>query len=193
LQPPPPAPLPRSRAKVPYTDAEIDAYLGLADAQPTVGRRMRLSALVCLGAGAGCSGPDLRHVRGRDISRRDGGMVVAVDGPRARVVPVLARYQDRLGEAARFAGSGYLIGGRVPHRHNLTDRLVATAAGGIDLPRLEPARLRVTWLAVQAARLGLPALFEAAGFVWSKQLGDIVAGLGPPSLGDAIGLLGASG
>jgi integrase len=192
LQPPEPLPLPRSRAKLPYSDAEIDAYLGLADAQPTEGRRMRLSALICLGAGAGCSGPDLRHVRGGDVTFVDGGMVVAVAGPRPRVVPVLTRFQRRLEQAAGYAGGGYVIGGRVPQRHNLTDRLVATAAGGIDLPRLEPARLRVTWLAVQATNLGLPALFSAAGFQWSKQLGDIVAALAPPSPAETIRLLGAS-
>ena len=33
------APLPRERAKQPYTRAEIDGYLALADAQPAPGRR----------------------------------------------------------------------------------------------------------------------------------------------------------
>jgi hypothetical protein len=47
------APLPRQRAKAPYSAAEIDGYLALADAQATPGRRTRASALVCLGAGAG--------------------------------------------------------------------------------------------------------------------------------------------
>jgi len=46
-------PLPRERAKAPYTPAEISGYLALADAQPAMARRMRASALVCLGAGAG--------------------------------------------------------------------------------------------------------------------------------------------
>jgi hypothetical protein len=34
-------PLPRERAKAPYGPAEIDGYLALADAQPTLARRMR--------------------------------------------------------------------------------------------------------------------------------------------------------
>jgi hypothetical protein len=42
------APLPREHAKAPYSPAEIAGYLALADAQPTVGRRMRVSGLVCL-------------------------------------------------------------------------------------------------------------------------------------------------
>ncbi|MGB6577140.1 MAG: hypothetical protein WBF34_04395, partial [Streptosporangiaceae bacterium] len=46
-------PLPRERAKAPYSPAEIAGYLALADAQPTPSRRMRASGLVCLGAGAG--------------------------------------------------------------------------------------------------------------------------------------------
>src|SRR5260221_1715044 len=34
------APLPRGRAKAPYTAADIAGYLALADAQPTTGRRI---------------------------------------------------------------------------------------------------------------------------------------------------------
>ena len=45
-------PLPREHAKAPCSPAEIAGYLALADAQPTVPRRMRAAGLVCLGAGA---------------------------------------------------------------------------------------------------------------------------------------------
>ncbi len=55
------APLPRERAKAPYTPGGIDGYLALAGAQPTAARRMRAAALVCLGAGAGLIRADLRH------------------------------------------------------------------------------------------------------------------------------------
>ena len=46
-------PLPRERAKARYSPAQIEGYLALADAQPTIERRMRAAGLVCLGAGAG--------------------------------------------------------------------------------------------------------------------------------------------
>ena len=49
-------PLPRERSKQPYSPAQIDGYLALADAQPTAERRMRAAGLVCLGAGAGPAG-----------------------------------------------------------------------------------------------------------------------------------------
>ena len=69
-------PLPRERAKAPYSAAEIAGYLALADAQPTVPRRMRAAGLVCLGAGAGLAGADLRAVRGTDVICRSGGVIV---------------------------------------------------------------------------------------------------------------------
>jgi hypothetical protein len=40
------APLPRERAKAPYSAAEIAGYLALADAQPTLARRMRVLAAI---------------------------------------------------------------------------------------------------------------------------------------------------
>ena len=116
------APLPRERAKAPYTPAEISGYLALADAQPTAARRMRAAALVCLGAGAGLIRSDLRNVRGTDIGRRCGGVIVTVRGGRApRAVPVLARYHARLLAAAEFAGTALLLtGGTGPARHNIS-------------------------------------------------------------------------
>src|SRR6516165_4485378 len=89
-------PLPRERAKKPYTAAEISGYLALAGAQPTAERRMRAAGLVCLGAGAGLIRGDLREVRGTDVGCRCGGVVVQVRGSRSRTVPVLARYHAPL-------------------------------------------------------------------------------------------------
>jgi len=151
------APLPRERAKQPYTCAEIDGYLALADAQPTPGRRWRASALVCLGAGAGLIRSDLRNARGTDITCRSGGVVVQVHGRALRAVPVLARYQPRLLEAAAFAGENFLTGGDKPERGNITNPLTRSLAGGTGLPPLDTSRLRATWLAETAALIGLPA------------------------------------
>jgi hypothetical protein len=67
---------------------------------------MRASALICLGAGAGLIGSELRHLTGSGVIWRSGGLVVVVGGHRARVVPVLASFQEPLAEAAAFAGQG---------------------------------------------------------------------------------------
>jgi integrase len=183
-------PLPRERAKAPYSPAEIGGYLALADAQPTMARRMRAAGLVCLGAGAGLIRADLRAVRGTDIACRSGGVLVTVRGRRPRTVPVLARYHEPLLASAAFTGTGLVTGGTSPDRGNITTPLVTGLAGGTGLPRLDTSRLRATWLADCAQLLGLATFLHAAGITCSQRLGDIVAGLPPGSEAEAMALLG---
>ena len=185
-------PLPRERAKAPYSPAQIAGYLALADAQPALERRMRAAGLVCLGAGAGLIRGDLREVRGTDIACRVGGVLVSVRGARPRAVPVLSRYHARLLAAARFADTGLICGGADPGRRNLTNPLVRALDGGTGLPRLDTSRLRATWLAEVAQLLGLATFMHAAGITCSQRLGDLVAGLEPAGEAEAVRLLGAA-
>jgi hypothetical protein len=186
------APLPRERAKKPYSPAEISGFLALADAQPTMERRMRAAGLVCLAAGAGLIRGDLREVRGTDVACRSGGVIVAVRGARPRAVPVLARYHARLLAAARSAGTGLICGGTDPGRRNITNPLISALGGGTGLPRLDTSRLRATWLAEVAELLGLATFMHAAGITCSQRLGDLVAGLEPAGEAKAVRLLGAA-
>ncbi|HZR50779.1 MAG TPA: hypothetical protein VFB06_14820 [Streptosporangiaceae bacterium] len=183
-------PLPRERAKAPYSPAEIGGYLALADAQPAQARRMRAAALICLAAGAGLIRGDLREARGTDVAQRSGGVVVTVRGARPRAVPVLERYQDRLLAAARFAGSTLICGGAEHGRRNITSPLIGALDGGGGLPRLDTSRLRATWLRDAAGLLGLATFMQAAGISCSQRLGDLIAGLQPGSEADAVRLLG---
>ena len=185
-------PLPRERAKAPYTAAEIGGFLALADAQPTRERRMRAAGLVCLGAGAGLIRADLRGARGTDVACRSGGVVVTVHGTRPRAVPALARYHAPLLAAARFAGTALICGGTGPGRRNITNPLVRALDGGGGLPRLDTSRLRATWLAGCAEQLGLATFMHAAGISCSQRLGDLVAGLEPAGEAEAVRLLGAA-
>ncbi len=185
-------PLPRERAKAPYSPAQVDGFLALADAQPAMGRRMRAAALVCLGAGAGLIRSDLRDVRGSDVGCRSGGVLVTVRGSRPRAVPVLARYHAPLLAAARFAGNGLICGGADPGRRNLTNPLITALDGGSGLPRLDTSRLRATWLADCAELLGLATFMHAAGISCSQRLGDLVARIEPAGEEQAVRLLGAA-
>jgi len=185
-------PLPRERSRQPYSPAQISGYLALADAQPTLGRRMRAAGLVCLGAGAGLIRGDLRDARGGDVIARSGGVVVTVRGARPRAVPVLARYHEPLVAAARFAGNSLICGGTDPGRRNLTNPLIIALDGGTGLPRLDTSRLRATWLAEAAELLGLATFMAAAGISCSQRLGDLVAGLEPAGEAEAVRLLGAA-
>jgi hypothetical protein len=185
-----PVPLARERAKAPYSPGEIDGYLALAAAQATEARCRRATGLICLGAGAGLVGGDLRAVHGDDVSMCSGGVVVEVGGRCPRTVPVLGQFCEPLLGAARFADSGFIVGGVDPTRRNVTDRLVASLAGGTGLARLEVSRLRSSWLRACAEAIGLRAFMDAAGITCSQRLGDIVATLAPLRVEDAVAVLG---
>ena len=185
-------PLPRERSKQPYSAAEVDGFLTLADAQPTRARQARAAGLVCLGAGAGLIRGDLREARGSDVACRSGGVIVQVRGSRPRTVPVLDRYHARLLAAARSAGSGLICGGADPGRRNITTPLISALDGGTGLPRLDTSRLRATWLADCAELLGLATFMHAAGISCSQRLGNLVAGLEPADEAAAVRLLGAA-
>lgn len=188
---PAPIPLPRERAKPPYSAAEIASYLALSDAQPTALRRARASALICLGAGAGLLGAELRHVRGTDVVCRSGGVLVEVGGSRARAIPVLTDYHSRLLRAASLFSSCYLVSGSNPDSHNVTNPLISSLSGGVDLPRLSTARLRSTYLTQMARHIGLSAFMDAAGISCSQRLGDLVSHLCRESEEEAVSRLGA--
>jgi integrase len=189
---PPPLPLARERAKRPYPPAEIEGYLRLARAQRTERRRMRASALICLGAGAGVIAGELRHVRGGDIVQRAGGVIVLVSGRRARSVPALADYHEPLLEAAAFAGENFIVGGQEPGRRNITDEFCRALSADRSLPRLEAGRLRSTWLLACAERLGLAGFMQAAGISCSQRLGDLAARLPACSERELVALLGGT-
>jgi len=189
-QPPAPVALARERAKAPYSQVELAAYFALAAHQPTEARCHRAQGLLCLGAGAGLTGSDLRGVKGTDVVERSGGLVVQVSGVRPRVVPVLERYWDPLMASARFAGSHYVVGGNHPYRHNVTTPLISSLSGGSDLPRLQVARLRSSWLVEVATTIGLRAFLDAAGVTCTQRLGDLVANIEAPSEAEAVALLG---
>jgi hypothetical protein len=184
------APLSRERAKRPYSDEEVAGYLALAGAQPTHARRMHTTGLVCLGAGAGLMGADMKAVCGGDVVVRSGGVLVSVGGRRPRSVPVLAEFSDALLCAARFAGTGFVIGGVNASRRNVTTPLISSLCGGADVSRLDVGRLRATWLAKVGALIGLSTFMAAAGITCSQRLGDVVGTIAQRDEAEAVALLG---
>ena len=158
-----PEPMPPRKVAPPYTAAQLTALLQDARRQTTRARRRATTALTLLGAGAGLDGRWARTVRGTDVRRDGGGGVVQVGSPRAREVPVLAEFEDELLALAADAGDEYLVGGHTTHR-NRTNEICAKFEEGHNHPRLEPKRLRSTWI-VAHLTIGtrLPELLEAAG------------------------------
>jgi hypothetical protein len=182
--------LSRERSSSPYSPGELAAYLSLADAQPTESRRMKASALIALGAGAGLIGTDLRLLKGKDVKQSDGAVIVEVSGPRARIVPVRAEFASRALLSAAWANDDFIIGGAETNRRNVTTPLLASMSRKTDLERLSLSRLRSTWLVACAKDIGLATFLAAAGVRCSQRLGDLAAHLDPGDLSRSIEVLG---
>ena len=172
-----PLPIAYRRVRPPYSPEEVQGLLALASAQPTQSRRMTLRAILHLGLGCGIASRDLAWVRGQDIEQLpDGSVSVTVSGgTRPRAVITLQAHETTLLEIARFARGGLLIGGSTRGRRNVTRGPLDRVVGGEDLPRLETARLRSTWLLTHLrARTPLPALMNAAGLTTVRPLEDLL-------------------
>jgi hypothetical protein len=160
---PRPEPMPARKVSPPYSKVQMKALRGDAARQSSPSRRRATTALILLGAGAGLDGRWARKVRGTDVARAHGTVLVRVGEPRAREVPVLKEYGEELLLLAQEAGDEYLVGGYTTHR-NRTNEIVARFEDGHNHPKLEPKRLRSTWI-VTHLTLGtrLPELLAAAG------------------------------
>ena len=150
------APLPRERAKAPYSPAEIDGYLALA-ARPADGGAADARRRAGLPRRRRRADPRRpAGVRGTDITCRSGGVIVAVRGSRPRAVPVLARYHEPLLASAAFAGTGLVTGGHDPARRNVTTPLIPRP-GRRDRPAPaghQPAARHLAGRLRRAARAG---------------------------------------
>ena len=160
---PRPEPMAERKAAPPYSSIEIAALREDAERQATPERRRGHMAIILLGAGAGLDGRWVRKVRGTDVVRLPGAVLVKVGEPRARLIPVLATYEEDLLALAAEAGGAYLVGGESAHKNTVSD-LTAKFEPGHRRPRLEPKRLRSTWIVHHlSAGTRLPELLEAAG------------------------------
>ena len=176
---PRPEPIPRRKTAVPYTEQEMRLLEQDARRQPTAAKRATALGFIALGAGAGLDGRRIADVRGTDI--RTVGQIVLVDvnEPRARSVPVLDRYEDVALELAGRAGDRFVLHDSTPHR-NRVNKLASGLSHGPRHPRLEPRRLRSTWI-VEHLRRGtrLPELLRAAGNTRIETFDDLLAFVAP--------------
>ena len=92
-----------------YSPAERAELAAVAAAQRDPAKRSSALAMVVSGIGAGLRPGELVALRGDDIVRHGGQVMVQVGGPPARVVPVTSRYASRAWELARRAGSGFVF------------------------------------------------------------------------------------
>ena len=105
---------------------------------------------------------------------------------------MLSAYHDRLLASAQTFADSYMVSGVNPDSHNVTNPIIRAMSAVTDLPRLETARLRSTWLVSVSQAIGLRAFMDAAGVCCSQRLGDLVSYLDAPTEHQMVALLGAS-
>jgi hypothetical protein len=180
---PPPPSICERRVAIPYTALELAALRRDASHQATAGRRRAATALIALGAGAGLDGRWSTQVTGDDVLHADSVLLIRVGEPSARLVPVLAEFEDDVTQLSVLALQGEaLIGGFSTAKNRASD-LAGRIETSHSTPKLSAARLRSTWLAMHL-RLGtrLPELAAAAGLTSVTVLSDLLVHVEP--LGD---------
>ncbi len=136
-----------------------------------------------LGLSAGLDGFEVHSVTGRAVRRTPWGLVVAAPGMGqgksrpARLVPVLAQYEQELADAARAAGDDPLAGEQVARTRN-TNRLASAVAKTDGLPRFDLGRARATWTRQHLqAGVSFIALKQAGASTHNCVLNDFAEGI----------------
>lgn len=174
----------RRQPQPPYTTEQVARLEADCRTQPTEQGRHRAEVILTLGLGAGLDGRWLPDVRPDDIfSLPSGEVCVWVPEP-DRYVPVLQKFATRLLDLkSRVSSDEALLGGRVRTNKNtvghLVGRIKQPGAHPTDPraehPRLNPTRLRNTWLVHHlTAGTRLPELLAAAGLQGLNSLDGLV-------------------
>ncbi|MBX9717921.1 MAG: hypothetical protein K2X36_03650 [Microbacteriaceae bacterium] len=155
-----PAPIRRDERARPYSVEELAQLRLWARTRPSSMSRARADSLLTLAAGAGLRTTELITVRARDIVLDDSDAWVCVQGDRARVVPVLPLWRNRIARRVQALQPDELLFPQPDETS--TVRLNEWRKGQADAP--QPQRLRASWL-VQHLTDGTAAhhLLEWAG------------------------------
>lgn len=163
--------------KPPYT-AEDEARIRRAVVRYREGTlRRKLCLVVGLSCGAGLDAHDFRRLQHEHII--DGGpdgIKVEVPGSKERTVWVRMTYEEvvRAGLDGVTDARTRVIGGRESDRNSVAG-IIDNANFLGDVPHIEVARLRSTWLVWAMQRnLPLPVIMEAAGLKGARSLVELV-------------------
>ncbi|MHB8220590.1 MAG: hypothetical protein ACYDHU_09775 [Acidimicrobiales bacterium] len=157
-------PLPPSDPVRPYSASEMTALRSWAQGQATPTRRRDAATLLALGAGAGLAAEDITGLTAGMVAVDEEGVLLAVPGRRARLVPVLADWEPPIVDAARAIPPERLLfcEGRTTTCRSFASNFVDKTAGVGIKPQTQ--RLRATWIVHHlAARTPVVPFMAAAG------------------------------
>jgi len=162
--------------KPPYSAVEEAVIRRVASNQRRTVPRRHLCAVVGLCAGAGLDSQDFRNLRRRHIDDLgEDGITVHVPAPRPRIVMVRRAYEEILRAGLEGLRPGSLIIGTKQSQKNLIGKVVAKAEFHGEVPRIEAARLRATWLAwLVNTQTPLPVILDAAGLKTARTLVELI-------------------
>ena len=157
-------PLQRSDIVHPYSPDEVARLLAWHRGLRTDRYRDNVGVLLAHGLGAGLTSDQVRHHHGADTVRDAHGVLVQLQHPTARDVPVLRRWEDEVADIADRAGPGLVF---LPNLASDSIRKVPNFIARVpkgDAPPLNMIRLRVTWMVHHlSAGTDIAVLSRAAG------------------------------
>lgn len=182
-------PIGRRDPRPPYTPAEVGLLFADARARKPYQRDCLLAGL-CLGLGAGTGRGEMSAVTGTHVTRRNGLLVVAVPGDRARTVAVRYEFAVELEQLAAAVGERLLVSPQNRGGKNVAKSLSSWMRGTDTTPAFDVDRLRATWLLHHlAAGTPMRVLADAAGTTTAVTLMALVAYLPAPDAAAADRML----
>lgn len=159
------APLPPPDPSRPYSASDVTALRSWAIGQSTQYMVVNCHVLLALGFGAGLSAAEITAACASDVVIDSEGVLVSVRGSRARLVPVLAEWEQPLIEVADAAIQSELYVFRPrresTHKNLITNFIDKTNQGRV---RVSTQRMRATWIVTHlSAGSPVKPLIAAAG------------------------------
>ena len=162
-----------AKAPAPYSAAERAGLAAAARAQRDPATRSSALAMVVFGVGAGLRPGELAALRGSDVTRGGGRVVVHVTAGPGRAVPVASAYAGRAAELARRAGDGFVFRPGPADRayKNFVNGFARSLAWDPDAPALSMSRARSSFICDHlAAGTPLRTLLAITGIAEAESL-----------------------
>jgi integrase len=162
-----------AKAPAPYSAAERADLAAVARTQRDPAARSPALAMVVFGIGAGLRPGELAALRGSDVTRGGGRVVVHVTAGPGRAVPVAPAYAGRGAELARRAGDGFVFrpGPAAREYKNFANNFAGRLAWDPGAPPLSMGRARSSFICDHlAAGTALRTLLAITGIAEAESL-----------------------
>jgi integrase len=150
----------------PYTEREVSQLESWARNQKSAERKRSAMVLLALGVGGGFWASEILQARKEDFLFDDDGVLATVRGTKARIVPLLVKWEPWLRHAlADLSDRDFVFGD--PARQgtrNVVNEFIQRVGHSPNMPTPQTNRMRATWLVTHlAARTDMRALMRAGG------------------------------